>query len=195
VDRPVELIPLLCLKCQTPVPAQPEEVAWACARCGQGLILDEAKGLALLEIQYDAGLARRSAEAQQSKGRPFWVADGLVVVERQTYSGNKGNEAQRFWSEPHRFFVPAYTCPLETLLDMGPQMLLKPPALQPLPTLPPGEVVSRPYIDFAPVTLLRSDVQALAEFIVVAIEAGRSDMLKQLQVKVQLAEPVLWILA
>jgi hypothetical protein len=195
VDRPIELIPLLCIKCQTPVPAQAEEVAWVCARCGQGLILDETKGLAPLELRYDTSLAARSSGTQQNKGKPFWVADGLVVVERQTYSGNKSSEAQNFWNVPRRFYVPAYTCPLETLRSIGPQMLLKPPALQPLQIPPPGEVASRPYSAFEPVTLLRSDVQALAEFIVVAIEAGRSDMLKQIQVKVKLTEPVLWILA
>jgi hypothetical protein len=61
--------------------------------------------------------------------------------------------------------------------------LLTPPALQ------PGSAAR-----FQPVTLSPGDIQALAEFIVVAIEAERSDMLKQIVVSVKMSEPVLWIL-
>ncbi len=76
--QPVALIPLACLKCDTPLPAQADEVAWVCARCGQGLLLDEnaQNGLALLEVQYASGLD------PQRKGMPFWVVEGRVQLER-----------------------------------------------------------------------------------------------------------------
>jgi hypothetical protein len=178
MDRPVELIPLVCFKCDTPVPAQPDEVAWVCSRCGQGLLLDESKGVAPLEVNYSAGLPANA------KGKPFWVVEGIVDVQRQTYSGNKSDEALRFWSQPRRFFVPAYTCSLETLVDLGPRLLLNPPALQTGPTAA-----------FEPVTLAPGDIQSMAEFIIMAIEAGRSDMLKQVGVNVKLSTPALWVLA
>ena len=38
-QKPVELVPLLCVRCQAPVPARPGEVAWVCEQCGQGLVL------------------------------------------------------------------------------------------------------------------------------------------------------------
>lgn len=177
MGAPVELVPLLCLKCETPLPAEPEEVAWVCARCGQGMLLDESKGLLPLQVQYSA------AVPPDATGRPFWVADGQVSLQRELYSGNKSVEAQLLWSQPRRFTIPAHTCPLETLLQYGPQLLLKPPDLQPGPPA-----------HFQPVTLSPGDIQALAEFIVVAIEAERSDMLKQIVVSVKMSEPVLWIL-
>ena len=181
--RPVELIPLACFKCDTPVPAQPEEVAWVCARCGQGLVLNDApeatgKALAPLVIQYAAGIPANG------RGKPFWVADGTVQLQRQIYGfGDKGKEAQALWSQPRRFFIPAFDCTLETMLSLGPRMLLKPPALQPGPAAA-----------FEPVTLHRGDIQPMADFIVLAIEAGRSDMLKEVRLDVRLSEPALWVL-
>jgi hypothetical protein len=181
VVRPVELIPLVCLKCDTPLPAQPDEVAWVCARCGQGLLLNEtdARGLSPLAVQYAAGLD------PNRKGKPFWVADGSVQLQRTIYAAlsDKTGEARQLWSQPRRFFIPASEVPLQTLADLGPRLVLNPPALQPGPA---GS--------FEPVTVAPADLPALAEFIVLAIEAGRSDMLKQVQIKVSLSEPVLWVL-
>jgi hypothetical protein len=177
MGAPIELVPLLCIKCEAPLPAEPNEIAWVCTRCGQGMLLDESRGLLPLHVQYAAGIT------PDATGRPFWVADGQVSLQRELYSGNKSAEAQLLWAQPRRFTIPAYTCPLDTLLQIGPQLLLKPPALQ-----------SGPAVRFQPVTLSPGDLQALAEFIVVAIEAERSDMLKQIEVAVGLGEPVLWIL-
>ena len=74
MTAPVTLIPLRCLRCETSVPAQPEEVAWRCSQCGQGLLLDESKGLVPLEIHYSADIPPNGV------GKPFWVAEGQVTV-------------------------------------------------------------------------------------------------------------------
>ena len=175
---PIELIPLVCFKCEMAVPAQPEEVAWACSRCGQGLVLDETKGLDALEIHYHAGLR------PDLSGKPFWVVEGQVTLNRAVYGGqNQTQEALQFWAVPHRFFVPAYTCPLETLTSLGPQHLLKPPALQ-----------DGPAAVFEAVTLAPTDLQAMVEFIVMAVEAGRKDKLRSMSIGLKLNDPVLWIL-
>lgn len=177
MGAPIELIPLVCIKCQMPLPAEPDEIAWVCAQCKQGMLLDENKGLLPLQVQYAAGIA------PDAIGRPFWVVDGQVSLQRELYDGNKNAEAQAMWAQPRRFTIPAYNVSLETLLQYGPQLLLKPPALQPGPAA-----------RFQPVTLSPDDIQAVAEFIVVAIEAGRSDMLKEIVVSIKISEPVLWIL-
>lgn len=177
MDAPVELVPLLCIQCETPLPAEPDEVAWVCQRCGRGMLLDERSGLAPLQVQYAASIQ------PDNMGRPYWVVDGQVHLQRELYQGNKNVEAQLMWAQPRRFIIPAYTCTLDTILQDGPQLLLKPPVLQ------PGQAVK-----FQPVSLAVTDLQALAEFIVVAIEAERSDMLKEIIVSVKLGEPTLWIL-
>lgn len=178
MDKPVELIPLLCVNCQTAVPAEPDERAWVCGQCGQGLLLDEEHGLVPLEVHYIAGIS------PEDKGKPFWVARGSVKLSRETFDrSGEAEAAQRYWGEARRFFVPAYTCPMEELLPLGRRYLSNPPVLQ------EGEAVS-----FEPVTLSINDMQALAEFIVLALEAERRDQLKRVEINLQLEQPTLWIL-
>jgi len=167
------------MKCSTPVPAEPDEVAWVCAQCGQGLLLFQEKELVDIEVNYAAGIS------PNIKGKPLWVAEGRVSVQRQSYgsSGKPTSESQRFWEQPRRFFVPAYSSSLEELLSVANTLLLQPPALQPGPTVP-----------FEPVTLATEDIFPAAEFIVVAIEASRKDKLKQVDFELKLEPPKLWVL-
>lgn len=179
MTAPVTLVPLRCTRCGTPVPAEPDQVAWRCAQCGQGLLLDESRGLEPLEIHFAAGIAPANS------GRPFWVVDGDVRVQRVTYTvfRKKTEDAERFWDQPRRFFVPAFTGSLDELLTIGVRLFHHPPALQ------PGEPA-----DFVPVTLPPEAVSALAEFIVISIEAERRDKVKAVDLSLQLDEPSLWIL-
>lgn len=179
MDQPIELVPLVCIQCSTAIPAKADEVAWACTQCGQGMVLDEMQGLQALDIHYSADIPPNRA------GRPFWVADGRVKMERATYgsAGKHGKAAAQFWNQTRRFFVPAYQAPLESLLETAKMMLLNPPSMR------PGEATA-----FEAVTLYREDVFAAAEFIVMAIEAERKDKLKSLKFELQLSKSVLWIL-
>ena len=179
MDQPVELVPLVCIKCSTPIPAEPEEVAWVCAQCGQGMVLDEANGLLPLDVNFSSQLA------PESTGRPFWVAQGEVTLHRESYQGGRREktEAERMWGQPRLFLVPAYACNLETLLSEGVDKLNSPPELRPGPAA-----------RFAPVTLWKEDVTAASEFIVTAIEAGRKDKVKSLDFTLNLSVPELWIL-
>jgi hypothetical protein len=172
-------VPLVCLKCSTPVPAEPDEVAWVCSQCGQGLLLDVEKGLEPLIVQYAAGIPAGA------RGKPFWVVDVQVILQgRETYSMiNQNGAAAQAWAAPRRFFVPAFECPLETMQGIGARLLLQPPALQ-----------AGPRAAFEPVVVSPVDVKPLAEFIVMAVEAGRSDSLKRLQFDLRLSAPALWIL-
>lgn len=174
---PVELIPLVCIRCGTRLPAEPNEVAWVCPQCGQGQQIDAGRGLVALEVQYAAGIA------PGAKGKPFWVARGQAAVQRHTYSGNQDNEAQRFWAQAHTFYVPAFDTSLETLVTLGRQAIERPPVLQPGPAVP-----------FEAVKFSVEDVQPLAEYIVIGLEADRKDKLKELNVRLTLETPTLWIL-
>lgn len=179
MDKPVELIPLVCQRCSTPVPAEPDEVAWVCSQCGAGWSLEEERGLAPLQVEYSAGLPPNGL------GKPFWMVQGQVSLQRQSFSSasQQASEAQVFWSQPKQFLIPAYTCSLEDLLDLGTRLLLQPPRLQ------QGDPRR-----FEPVTLAVEDLRPTAEFIVMAIEANRKDKLKQVEFSLSLSSPVLWVL-
>ena len=177
--RPIELIPLVCLNCGTAIPASSNEMAWVCAECGQGMALDVQKGLTPMQVQYAGGIP------PNSRGKPYWLADGQVNLQRDVYrsSGKSAQEAVQFWSSPRRFLIPAYSLPQEDLLAQTTRFLLQPPALKP-----------GPQVQFEPVTLSMEDLQSVAEFIVMAIEAGRKDMLKNIRFTLNLSLPSLWIL-
>jgi predicted RNA-binding Zn-ribbon protein involved in translation (DUF1610 family) len=173
------LQPLQCLKCQTPLPAEPDEVAWLCPSCGQAVLLDESQpaGLALLEMHFAAGIQNGQ------RGRPFWVAQGLVTVQRQTYSGDESRQALEFWKTPRTFFVPAYSCTLDELISLGMQLLKQPVSM-----------MQAQSAAFLPVILSPQDVRPMAEFIIMGIEAERRDMIKSVNVQLNLAKPILWVL-
>ena len=120
------------------------------------------------------------------------MVDGKVALSRQSYgsSDKATREAEVFWSQPHSFFVPAFTSTLENLLSSSAGMLLNPPALPSgTPALPSGTPAR-----FVPVTLQFEDVRPAVEFIIVAVEAGRKDRLKNLDFSLELGSPLLWIL-
>lgn len=179
MTRPIELLPLLCIRCQNAIPADIDEVAWVCGQCGQGLLLDENKGCVAQEIQYSAAIPANS------KGHPFWVTDGQVAIaQRRIYGGgDQMRAAQEFWAQPRRFFVPAFTLPLENMVEVGVRFLQNPPAVQ------PGQPAG-----FLPVTLHPADIQPMAEFIVMGIEAGRQDKIREVNFTVRAGPPQLWIL-
>jgi hypothetical protein len=87
------------------------------------MCLDVQTGLAPLQVFYHAEIASNHV------GKPFWVAEGQVIVDRTTYSGNNERDADQFWSQPRMFFVPAYFLPLENLLEIGSRHVRRPPAL------------------------------------------------------------------
>ena len=175
----ITLKPLLCANCNTNLPAHPDEVAWRCPTCGVGWQLsdDTPSGLEMLRLYFD------SRCNPQVHGRPYWVATGKVDLSRETFSGNESKRAEQFWAQPRQFFVTAFTCSLETMIEQGRELLLKPPSLQPGPPVP-----------FTAVTLAPRDVRAMAEFIVMSLEAERSDKLEAVQFNLQLQPPELWVL-
>lgn len=175
----VELIALKCLRCETPIPAAPDEIAWVCQRCGQGMILDEGKGVSPQTFRFAAGIQ------PGKKGSPFWVVGGSLRLNRETYGafGKKDDEASQFWAVPRRFFIPAFACDLETTLQFGAGLLRTPPSLSEGSTAP-----------FLPVTVSPKDIYPLAEFIVVALEAERKDSIRQIDFTLELRNAELWVL-
>jgi len=173
----VELFAMQCLRCQQAIPANPDEVIWVCAHCGQGLVLSDEQGLLPQVIHYSPGIAPNAI------GKPVWVVNGQAALQRETYSGDNTREMQEFWSQPHWFFIPAYDLALSDLAEIGLRQLRQPPALQ--------EGASP--ATFLPVTVPPEDIRPLAEYLVQAFEADRRDNLRALTFTLQLGSPELWI--
>jgi len=177
VSATVELVPLFCTQCGTPVPAAQDEVAWTCATCGEGLVLDDEKGVRALEVRF----ARSSVEPGLT-WKPFWVAIGRARFEvRQTYGSDRGPD--ELWASPQTFVLPAFECSLEEAGAWGLSFLRNPPRLAPGPA---GRLQR--------VTVAADEAKALAEFVVLTVEAERQDRLKSVSFHLELEPPVLWAL-
>lgn len=179
MSKVVELFPSNCIQCAMPIAAAVNEVAWLCPTCGTSMELTEAGELIPCDILFSSNLP------PGGKGRPFWVAEGTVEIFRQSYNliGKSDGEAMQFWSQPQRFFIPAYECDLEEMLAIGIRWLTNPPPL-----------VEGPKTNFLPITHSVADVQAFAEFLILAVEAARKDKVKEIRYKLELQPPILWIL-
>jgi hypothetical protein len=175
MSQGVELVPLQCVRCSTPVRATPDEVAWVCANCGQGLLLDGESGLRALEVKY-------AAVAQQAGliWRPFWVTEGRVTFQaRETYGHDRGPD--EIWGAPQMFVLPAFECSLEEAGAWGVAFLRQPPRL-----------VEGPAGLLEGVTVDPQAARALAEFVVLTVEAERRDQLRKVAFDLDLVPPVLW---
>lgn len=178
MSESVSLVAMLCPRCQTPIPANADEVVWVCASCGQGVLLVET-GLKAIPIHYAQGIAPGAA------GRPFWATDALVnILNRATYRGDQGVQAREYWQSQRRFYIPAWNQPHQKIIEMGSSLLASPPTV-----VEGGSAVSIP-----PVTLPPGDVRLIIEFIVMAVEAGRKDMVREMKFECKLTQPELWVL-
>jgi hypothetical protein len=174
----VELRLLKCPQCSTPVPAEEDEMAWACATCGQGLQLTE-DGLALLPLHW----AMPKTGTRAERWRPFWVFAGTVHFSlRLSYVGH--TEPEELWNSPRRFYVPAYTSTLAQLQTLGADLTQRQAPLQAGPAA--GAVQG--------CTIFPDDARHAVEFVVLTIEAARQDKLRSVQFELNLAPPELWML-
>jgi hypothetical protein len=170
------LLALQCVRCSTPVPAEPDEVAWVCQNCGQGLLLDEVDGLRSITVHVG------TADEPAQDWKPFWVALARVrFTRRESYGRDAAPEPR--WSKPVHFVVPAYATGVERSVALGVGWLRRPPALT--------EGETRP---LRGVTVLPEQIAPLARFIVLSIEAERDDKLEATEFTVELDTPELWVL-
>lgn len=173
----VELLPLLCINCETPVPAESDQVAWACSQCGQGLLLDLERGLQPLEIHYS------SAVQPGQLGIPFWSVSVQVTMEREAEGGwldRSEHHSERFWEGKRRFYIPANPVSLSDLVWRR-EVLQR-------------DLIEGPQVPFEPVRLSPADIPSVVEFLILGIEAERSDKVKSIDLSVDLDTPQLWIL-
>lgn len=178
MSQSVQLIPLLCPRCQAPIPAQVDEIAWVCEQCGQAALLDEEHGAKAIDVFFS------TAVPQNGTGRPYWVGRARVnIANRLTYRGDQSREMNQFWSQGHLFYLPAWQAEIGDLVAAGVKLVREPARM---------EAGAR--CRFLPVVLPQRDVLPLAEFIVMSIEAERSDALRELNFKVQMDPLQLWIL-
>ena len=176
----MKLHSLTCPQCAQWLSPAPDTVVMACPRCTTAVALDDA-GIKTLPVQFVAG------KTENVEWYPFWTFEGQVeLITRETQKGNKQSQAEQFWQQTHRFLIPAWNLDMWQARDLGLDFLQKPPQLSLLD--------EPPNAPFYPVTLTREDALKLIDFIVLTLEANRDDWLRDLQFRLGINVPALWLL-
>ena len=178
----MKLLLLRCPRCNHALTPGNDDVVVQCANCHAAVAIGEG-GLQLLPAQYAT-----ATQPRPETWLPFWVYRGQVTFQsRRTQGGRSATEeAQMFWSQPRRIFIPAWACELADARDLVADLLAKQPLLSAV--TPPEDAV------FLPVALTTEDGHKLLELVIVSLEAQRKDWLESLKFDLRLDGEALWLL-
>ncbi len=179
----MKLLALRCPQCDTWLQPQQLDVVLPCPTCRTAVFLQET-GLTTISATHVA-----PQHESANVWLPFWRFQGRVHIERRdTQGGNRASqqEAAELWGVPRHFLVPAWELPASRAREMGSRLVSRQPLFTPYD--PPEPPV------FHAATILPEDAQKLLELIILTIEAQRSDWLKNLQFRLELTPPELWLL-
>ena len=175
----MKLLALRCPNCTRPVSAHNDHVLIACDNCHTVLSLSEEQGLAVVKVSYAA------PQGEATAWLPLWLFPGRVIIRRrEAQRGSDDKAAIAFWDQPRYFYVPAWDTNIQTWRTIGRELVKQQPQFQ---------AVSRPETaHLRPAFLTAQDAQKIIEFIVLDIEVGRSDWLKNLDFSLEVSQPTLW---
>jgi uncharacterized protein YbaR (Trm112 family) len=178
----MKLLLLRCPKCnQALAPGQDDQVV-QCPNCRVAVAISEG-GLTLLSAQY----VRPTIE-NPPFWLPFWVYRGKVTIkERKTQGGRSAEkDAQTYWAQPRRVYIPAWSCDLIEARDLVEDLLEKQPVMEAI--IPPEGAA------FEPAVVTPIDARKLLELVIVSIEAERSDYMETFDFDLRLESEALWLL-
>ena len=90
----MKLIALRCPSCNNALAPGDDDLVIACEQCGAGVAIDD-DGLHPIELRF----AVSGTPAAQYQ--PWWAFEGRVQLNRRdTQSGNRREEALKFWAQP-----------------------------------------------------------------------------------------------
>lgn len=180
----MKLLLLRCPICQEGLLPENEDVVIACPSCHSPILLDEM-GLQVAEVQY----AATPQPDRAAVWLPFWITHGRVTISsRQTQGGNNRalKDSQAMWGEKRYLYMPAWDMPIPEARQLGKRLV------EEQPLLVAGERPPKGLFTAANVTA--EDAFKLLEFVILTIEAERSDWLRDLKFKIDAPPPQLWII-
>jgi len=179
----MKLLALRCPVCEHPLTPGEDDLVILCPECRSAIHIGD-DGLSRINIQY----AAPAAGAGVTQWQPFWIFQGQVtILKRTTQSGGSQKEAaQKMWGQPRHFYVPAWDVSLRKAQEIGSRMIELQHSYQ---------AIAQPAdVQLTSVVLSAEDATKLLEFIILAIEARRSDWLTDFQFTLDLGQPKLWAL-
>lgn len=178
----MKLLLLRCPRCTQALAPHQEDRVVQCPNCRGAVSIDDGR-LSLLAAQYAAPI-----RDEPPSWLPFWVYRGKVTIkERKTQGGRSAEkEAQAFWAQPRRVYIPAWECELDQVRNLIRLLLEKQPFLEGI--IPPATA------SFLPAVLTAEDARKLLDLVIVSIEANRKDWMESLDYDLRLDSQALWLL-
>lgn len=178
----MKLLLLRCPKCNHALAPGQDDRVIQCPNCRVAVAVDEG-GLTLLAAQYAAPTV-----VQPPAWLPFWVYRGRVTIKQRRTQGGRSAErdAQAFWAQPRRVYIPAWACELLEARDLVAALLEKQLFLEAV--VPPEEAA------FEPAVVTPADARKLLELVIVSLEAERNDYLESFDFDLNLESEALWLL-
>ena len=178
----MKLLLLRCPKCNHALAPGQDDRVIQCPNCRVAVAVDEG-GLTLLAAQYAAPTV-----VQPPAWLPFWVYRGRVTIKQRRTQGGRSAErdAQAFWAQPRRVYIPAWACELLEARDLVAALLEKQLFLEAV--VPPEEAA------FEPAVVTPADARKLLELVIVPLEAERNDYLESFDFDLNLESEALWLL-
>ena len=181
----MKLLALRCPQCAQPVqPDTDDAVVMSCRNCFTAVSISDS-GLQEMSVQF----AAPTADAGISDWLPFWIFKAQVnLQDRQTQGGNRKDReaAAHFWATSRRLYVPAWELPVRQAREIGGDLVKRQTQFQPIDPL--AEAVLKTAVVTA------TDALKLLEFVVLTLEAQRSDWLKSIRFEIDAKPPTLWAL-
>ncbi len=178
----MKLLLLRCPKCNHALAPGQDDRVFQCPNCRVAVAVDEG-GLAVLSAQYAAPTV-----VQPPAWLPFWVYRGRVTIKQRKTQGGRSaeQEAQAFWAQPRRVYIPAWACELLEARDLVAALLEKQLFLEAV--IPPEGAA------FEPAVVTPADARKLLELVIVSLEAERNDYLESFDFDLNLESEALWLL-
>jgi hypothetical protein len=175
----MKLIALRCPNCTEPLAVENDDVVVACNNC-QMMVAISQNGAVKMAVSF---VVAHSQHLSAKEWVPVWVFNGRVIIKQRQVQGGRSGEkdSERLWGVPRSLYVPAWELSLEIAQNVGSQLIQNQPELQ---------RIERPEgAQFVSAVVTPDDGRKLLEFIILAIEARRKDMLKRLEFDLEVGEP------
>ncbi len=157
-----------CKKCDSGLMVEVNDNIVYCSSCGSGFEIIEGV-LTPIEINFAAAAIRSEGEMIY---KPFWLLKSNINIAERKASGNflknifGGSNDNT--SGNITFYIPAFYCSIEAMKNLATQFTMRNPVASP-------QKYNTKLVGFA---YGKEDAKKLAEFILISLEAEKSDTMK-----------------
>lgn len=168
-----------CRQCGSGLVVEVNDNIVYCTSCGSGFEILNGE-LTPIEINFAAAAIRGEGEVVY---KPFWLLKTNISISERNASGNFlknifGGSNDNTSGEII-FYIPAFYCSLEVMKNLATQFTLKNPVASP-------QKYNAKLTGFA---YGKEDAKKLAEFILISMEAEKSDVMKKFDYKMDFISP------